>query len=235
MKKLAIGIAVAIVIIGGGVLLLRSPPVAHAIAAAAEWARGAGMVGVVGFVIVYILATLLFLPGSILTIAAGFTYRLGWGIALVVPTSLVAATLAFSVGRTLARGKIERRFGTGPKFKAIDRAIGQRGAIVVALLRLSPVFPFVVLNYVLSITAVKPWTYVAASAIGMLPGTVLYVYLGSLAGTAAEAASGGAGGVGLRLGLLAAGLVATAVVVVIVAKLARRELGRSGATSNEHA
>ena len=95
----------------------------------------------------------------------------------------------------------------------------------------APVFPFVVLNYVLSISKVETRTYIAASAVGMLPGTTLFVYLGSLASTAAEAARGGAGPSGVRLALLAAGLVATVAVVVIVARLARRELARTGATT----
>lgn len=233
MKQLALVIAIVLVVLGGGALLLRSPPVAHAIAAAAEWARGAGALGVIGFAAGYIIATVLLLPGSVLTIAAGFTYGLGWGVALVVPSSLVAALLAFVIGRTLARDRIERRFGNGRKFKAVGAAVAQRGAFVVALLRLSPVFPFVALNYVLSLTKVKPSTYLAASALGMLPGTVLYVYLGSLASTAAEAASGGRSGGSLQLALLVAGLVATAAVVVIVARLARRELRRAGATADD--
>ncbi|MBA2542059.1 MAG: TVP38/TMEM64 family protein [Deltaproteobacteria bacterium] len=233
MKKLVIGIVVAVALAVGGVLIARSPAVAGAIAAAAEWARGAGAIGVIGFVVVYVIATLVLLPVSVLTIAAGFTYGLGWGIALVIPTAIVSASLAFFVGRTLARRAIERRFGGDRRFKAIDAAVEKRGAFVVALLRLSPVFPFVALNYVLSITKVKARTYVAASALGMLPATILYVYLGSLASTAAEAARGGSGTSGTRLALLVAGLVATAVVVVVIAKLARRELSRTGAASSE--
>lgn len=233
MKKLVIGIVVVVVLAVGGVLLARSPAIADATAAAAEWARGSGALGVIGFVVIYVLATLVLLPVSVLTVAAGFAYGLGWGVALVVPTSIISASLAFVVGRTLARGTIERRFGTGRKFKAIDTAVEKRGMFVVALLRLSPVFPFVALNYVLSITKVKARTYVVASALGMLPGTILYVYLGSLASTATEAARGSSGTSGTRIALLVAGLVATAVVVVVIAKLARRELSRTGAASTE--
>ena len=229
MKKIFLGIAVAIAIVCGGILLVRSPAVAKTIAAAAEWARSAGVVGAVGFAGVYVVATAFLMPASVLTILAGFTYGLGWGLALVVPTALVAATVAFGVGRTLARDRIERRFGQGRKFQAVDAAVMKRGGVVVALLRLSPLFPYAILNYVLSITKVKTGTYVSASAVGMLPGTFLYVYLGSLASSAAEAVSVDKGIGGLRTALLVAGLVATTVVVVVVARLARRELSRYGA------
>ena len=230
-KKLAVGGAIALVLVAAGAAVTRSSLVASAVASATGWARGAGPIAAVAFVCAYIVATVLFVPGSILTIAAGFVYGLGWGTLLVVPTSTVASIAAFLVGRTFLRGRIERRFRDAPEFRAIDRAIERRGGLVVALLRLSPVFPFVALNYALSITKVNTGTYVVASALGMLPGTVLYVYLGSVASTAAEAASGGAAPGGLRIALLVAGLVATVLVVVVVARLARRELDRAGATS----
>lgn len=210
-------------------LVVRSPQSTEAIASATEWARDSGAVGIIAFVGAYVIATVLLLPGSVLTVAAGFTYGLGWGIVLVAPTAVLSATAAFLCGRTLARARVIRRFGANRRFQAIDRAVEQRGAVIVTLLRLSPVFPFVVLNYVLSVSKVKTKTYVVASALGMLPGTTLFVYLGSLAGTAAEAAHGGAGPSTARLVLLTGGLVATIAVVVVIARAARRELARAGA------
>lgn len=221
-RKLVVAAALAIAI--AGIVLARSPTVATTIATAADWARGAGALGVAAFVATYVIATVALLPGSVLTIAAGFTYGLGWGVVLVIPTAVISATVAFVVGRVFARERVTRRFGGGRRFQAIDAAVERRGALVVGLLRLSPVFPFVVLNYLLSITKVNTRAYIAASALGMLPGTFLYVYLGSLAGTATEAASGGGGPGALRFAMLAAGLVATILVVVIVTRLARREL-----------
>ncbi len=223
-RKLGLAL-VGVIAVVAVALALRSPAVAEVVAAGAAWARGSGAVGVVAFVLAYVIATVFMIPGSVLTIAAGFTCGLAWGVALVAPTATLAATIAFLVGRTLARERVIRRLGPDRRFQAIDRAVEHRGAVIVALLRLSPVFPFVVLNYLLSISQVRTRTYVIASALGMLPGTVLYVYLGSLAGTAA------AGPSTARLALLAAGLVATVAVVVIVARAARRELARTGATS----
>lgn len=227
----ALAVLVGVVAVAAIAVALRSTAVTDAVAAGTEWARSSGTVGVVVFVAAYVIATVLLIPGSVLTIAAGFTYGLGWGAVLVAPTAIVSATVAFLVGRTLAREGVTRRYGRDRRFQAIDTAIGQRGAIIVALLRLSPVFPFVVLNYVLSLSKVSTRTYVVASALGMLPGTILFVYLGSLAGTAAEAAHGGAGPSTARIALLAAGLVATIAVMVIVARVARRELARTRAVS----
>ena len=231
-KQVAIGIGIVVAIGVAGAVLARSSTVAGAVASAQTWAREAGAIAVVAFVVAYIVATVLFLPGSILTIAAGFIYGVGWGTLLAAPTATVAATVAFVAGRAVGRAPLARRFGEGAQFRAIDAVIETRGALVVTLLRLSPIVPFVVLNYVLSLTKVKTRTYVVASAVGMLPGTILYVYLGSLASTATEAASGGAAPSGLRLALLAAGLVATVLVVVVIARLSRRELARAGATSD---
>jgi uncharacterized membrane protein YdjX (TVP38/TMEM64 family) len=114
--------------------------------------------------------------------------------------------------------------GASPRARAIDAAVEREGWKLVLLLRLSPVFPFNVLNYALSLTRVPFGTYVLASFIGMLPGTALYVYLGSLAPAAAQlgpaAAAGGAG----RTAVYAIGLLATVAVVVVATRLARRAL-----------
>lgn len=230
MKKLGAGLVTLIAAVAIA-LVPRSLALTEAVAAGTQWVHNSGGMGIIGFVATYVIATVLLIPGSVLTVAAGFTYGLGWGVVLVVPTAILSATIAFLVGRTLARDRVTRRFGKARRFQMIDRAVEQRGAAIVTLLRLSPVFPFVVLNYVLSISKIRTKTYVVASALGMLPGTTLFVYLGSLAGTAAEAAHGGAGPSTARLVVLAAGLVATVAVVVIVEGAARRELARRGATA----
>src|SRR5207245_1117774 len=108
---------------------------------------------------------------------------------------LIAATLgsaaAFLVSRYLARGAIERRLANIPRFAAIDRAVGAEGRKIVFLLRLSPVFPFTLLNYALGLTQVRFADYLVA-AIGMLPGTVLYVYAGQAIGDVTALAGGDA-------------------------------------------
>jgi len=193
-----------------------------------EWIHGAGALGVLVYALAYVLATLLLLPGSILTLGAGFAYGPVWGTLLVSPISVVAATLAFVLGRTLAKSWVSRRMEQHPRFAAINDAIGASGFKIVFLLRLSPIFPFNLLNYALALTRVPLREYVLASFLGMLPGTFLYVYLGSLVTNASELLSGrrppsGAWGQILYWG----GLLATLVVVLLITRIANKALSRA--------
>ncbi len=190
----------------------------------AERARQAGAIGVLVFFVVYVISTVALLPGSILTLAIGFAYGPVWGLAIASPASVAAATCAFLLGRTLLRGWAERRVANAARIQAIDTAITREGFKLVALLRLSPLFPFSLLNYALSLTRVRLGTYVLASFIGMLPGTALYVYLGSLAPAAAELSSAARSGGTLRIVIYTVGLVATVAAVVIGTRAARRAI-----------
>lgn len=200
-----------------------------------DWMRAAGPLGAMVYAAVYVLAAVFMFPGAILTAAAGFAYGPLWGTLLVSPVSVLAATTAFLLGRTVARGWITRRTAADPRFRAVDAAIGQHGLKIVLLLRLSPLFPFNVLNYALGLTAVGVRDYALGSAIGMLPGTVLYVYLGSLVGDVAAAARGTAEASAARTALSVAGLVATVAVTVVVTRLARRALAAELAQSSADA
>ena len=193
-----------------------------------EWARGAGLAGAVAYGAVYVLATVLALPGSILTLGAGFVWGVVLGTLLVSPASIIGATCAFVLGRTLLRRRIEGRVRASPRVAAIDEAVARNGFKVVLLLRLSPILPFNVLNYGLGLTRVRLRDYVLGSALGMLPATILYVWIGSLVTTAAElgARSASGNGRGAKLALFGLGLVATAVAVALIARAARRVLGK---------
>ncbi|MDQ3440364.1 MAG: TVP38/TMEM64 family protein [Planctomycetota bacterium] len=190
----------------------------------AEYARETGPTGVAVFFAAYVASTVAMLPGSILTLAAGFAYGPVWGLALASPASVTGATCAFLFGRTVLRGWAQRQVDRSPRVRAIDAAVEREGFKLVLLLRLSPLFPFNVLNYALSLTRVTLGRYVLASAIGMLPGTALYVYLGSLAPAAAELSAATRGGSSTRTALYVVGLLATAVVVFIATRAARRAL-----------
>jgi uncharacterized membrane protein YdjX (TVP38/TMEM64 family) len=193
-----------------------------------EAIRGAGAVGVAVFAIAYVAAAILLLPGSVLTAGAGFAYGPLWGTLLVSPVSVVAATLAFVLGRTVARGWIARRIAGNPRFATVDEAIGESGFKIVLLLRLSPLFPFSLLNYALGLTRLSLRDYVVASALGMLPGTVLYVYLGSIVTSASELAAGGGEGAGASRSILYwGGLAATLAVTWLLTRIARRALVRT--------
>jgi uncharacterized membrane protein YdjX (TVP38/TMEM64 family) len=190
----------------------------------AAWVESLGAWGPVVFVLGYAAAVVAFAPGSLLTLAAGAIFGLARGVAYVFVAAVLGSSAAFLVARYLARGAVERRLAGNPRFAAIDRAIGAQGRRIVFLLRLSPVFPFNLLNYALGLTRVRFADYFVASA-GMLPGTFLYVYYGKLAGDVAALAGGApvprdAG----YWAVLALGLVATVAVTAVVTRIARRAL-----------
>jgi uncharacterized membrane protein YdjX (TVP38/TMEM64 family) len=192
-----------------------------------SWVAGKGIWGGVIYGLAYTVAVLLFVPGSVLTIGAGLVFGLLWGTVIVSVASTAAAALAFLIARYLARDRVEALAKRNEKFRAIDQAIRDKGWRVVALLRLSPLVPFSVSNYLYGLTPVSFGPYVLASWIAMLPATVLYVWIGA-AGKAAADAGGGQGKSPMEWALLGAGLVATAVVTVMITRTARRQLAQRG-------
>ncbi len=216
--------------IGAGLLVAtlivaaRFLPVGDALMAFEHRVEELGAWAPILYGIAYVVAGLLFVPGSVLTIGAGVLFGLLWGTVLVSIASTTTAALAFLIARHLARSRVEHVATRNDKFQAIDGAIREKGWKVVGLLRLSPLVPFNLSNYLYGLTAVDFRHYVLASWAGMLPGTILYVYIG----VAGHAATMGDHGPGLAQWLLlGAGLAATAVVTVMLARTARRELARS--------
>lgn len=186
------------------------------------WIEGQGIWGPVVFALGYVLATLLFIPGSLLTAAAGFVFGLGQGSLIVIVSATLGANLAFLLGRYAAREAIEKRLEGNRKFQKIDQAIAREGRKVVMLLRLSPVFPFSLLNYGLGLTGVGFRDYLIA-CVAMIPGTFLYVYYGYTAKSLAELAGGSDRGTGQWVFLMV-GLLATLAVTAVVTRIARRAL-----------
>jgi uncharacterized membrane protein YdjX (TVP38/TMEM64 family) len=194
---------------------------------ALEWIKGLGPVGSIAFIGIYIIATVAFLPGSILTLGAGFIFGVIQGSALVFLGATAGATLAFLVGRYLARAWVSRKIEGNQQFAAVDRAVGKEGLKIVLLLRLSPVFPFNVLNYGLGLTGVSLKDYVLAS-VGMIPGTVMYVYLGSLVGDLATLGAGEApSNPVVTWAIRIIGLLATVAVTLYVTRVARKALAEA--------
>lgn len=205
-------------------LLAVGRSLAGQVLAFAQWVDGLGAWGPAVFVAGYVLATVAFVPGSLLTLAAGALFGLGEGVAWVFLSAVLGSAAAFLVARHGGRALVERRIQGDPRFAAIDRAVAAQGRRIVLLLRLSPVFPYNLLNYALGLTRISFRDYVLAS-VGMLPGTLLYVYYGAVAGEIASLAAGARPERGpLDYALLGLGLVATLVVTAIVTRIARRAL-----------
>ena len=189
---------------------------------ALDWVGQLGPWGAVIFIAIYVVATVLFVPGSVLTLGAGAVFGVVWGSVDVSIAATLGATCALLVGRYFARDAIARKIEGNERFAAIDKAVANEGWKIVGLTRLSPVFPFTLLNYAFGITRVKLGHYVLASWIGMMPGTVMYVYLGSLA----KAASGERTRTTGEWMLYGVGLLATVVVTIFVTRIAKQALAK---------
>ncbi len=195
------------------------------------WVGQRGAWGYVIFIIAYAVATVLFFPGSVMTIGAGLTFGLWRGFAVVSAGATLGAALAFLVARYFFRDRVVKLAKDNPKFAAMDEAIGEKGWKMVALLRLSPLLPFNVSNYLYGITKIGFWPYLAASWVGMLPGTFLYVYLGAAGKEASRGESGGPG----KWVLFAVGLFATIVVTIWISRIAKKALPRTAESKSEPA
>lgn len=227
--RIVLGGLMAAAIIAGLALL----PVNEYLGRTLEWVRSMGVWGPVFLAAVYTIACVFFVPGSVLTLGAGFLFGVVRGTIAVSVGSVLGATAAFLVGRTLLRGWIEKKITAYPRFQAIDRAIGQEGFKIVLLVRLSPIFPFNLLNYAFGLTRVSLGRYVLASWLGMLPGTLMYVYVGSALKSLAEVAAGTAEGGTVQSAFFVVGLVMTLVATVVITRVAKRALDEAVDTHTE--
>jgi len=217
--------ASAVAIVVCVVVLVRLLPVEQAVQALQGQVDRLGVFGPLVFAFAYVLAGLLFVPGSALTIASGALFGLVWGTAIVSIASTITAAVAFIIARYFARAAVQRVALQDRRFAAIDRAIGTGGWKIVALLRLSPAVPYSLGNYLYGLTSIRFWPYVLASWVCMLPGTFMYVYIGRLGAQGLRAAGGGSEAVGYgKAALMVAGFAATVMVTLYVTRLARRAL-----------
>jgi uncharacterized membrane protein YdjX (TVP38/TMEM64 family) len=232
MRSSRIRIIAGLVLVALIVVLTTVLPVKEYLVWFLGWAQANGPLGAVLLGLLYIPACLFFIPGSLLTLGAGFAFGVVWGTIAVSCGSVLGATAAFVAGRTLARGFIEQRVASSPSFAAIDKAVAEQGIKIVLLTRLSPIFPFNLLNYAYGLTRVRLRDYVLASWVGMFPGTVMYVYLGSAVKNVADLAMGKVqGGTGQTV-LFFVGLAATVAVTIYVTRVAKRALNNAVAESN---
>ena len=212
--------------IGAGALLLAIGlgwyllPVGLWLGALRDWLVGFGWLGVAAFAAVYIGAVILLAPGALLTIAAGFAYGF-WGLPIALTAATASAALAFLVARHLARDSIREMIEAHRNIAAIDRAIAAEGWKIVLLLRLSPLVPFNLQNYLFGITAVPFGPYVAATLVGIAPATTVFVAIGALGEVALDPGNG-------KWAIFGGGLLATAAAIVLVARKARALLRETG-------
>ncbi len=194
---------------------------------AMETVKDLGWLGYLVFAVLYVAATVLFLAPTILTLGAGAVYGVVAGTVLVSVSSMLGACTAFLLGRYLAREAIAGKVEGNVKFKAIDDAVRKQGWKIVGLTRLSPIFPFSLLNYMYGLTPVSFRHYFFASWIGMLPGTVMYVYLGTAGESLVTLGAEGRERTTGEWALFAVGLVVTIIVTLFVTRLASKALSEA--------
>ena len=236
MKPPRLGkIALAATLLAAAAALILLLPAREFLIALVERVQAFGIWGLLLLGALYVPVCVLLLPGSVFTMGAGWLAGLLWpnapGLAVAAGTlvascgSVAGATAAVLLGRSFFRERIARKTASQPKFQALNAAAAREGLKLVLLVRLSPVFPFNLLNYALGLTQVRIRDYVLGSWIGMLPGTVLFVYLGTSVSTLTLAVTGAEGGGGwARTALLLLGLLATLALVIWVTRLARQTL-----------
>ena len=196
------------------------PGLALRLAEAGHWAP-------VLFIGVYVIATVAFIPGSVLSLAAGALFGLWRGVLFVFLGAVLGSSLAFGVARRFARRRVTRWLERDARMAAVSEAVGGQGLRVVLLLRLSPIVPFNLLNYALGLTEVRFRDYLIGS-VGMLPGTFLYTYSGKLVGDVVTVVAGVAAPRSpAYYSVLITGLAATAAVTIVLARTARAALATS--------
>lgn len=219
--------AIAAALAGVVIYSNRSATLPRLLQQTLDWVAALGVRGQVLFVLSYVVATVLLIPGSALGLGAGALFGVVRGSMLVSLASTLGATCAFLLGRYLARDWVAKKIEGRATFAAIDKAVANEGWKIVFLTRLSPIFPFTLLNYAYGLTRVSLRDYVLASWIGMMPGTVMYVYLGSLA----RAGVANRERTPTEWALYGVGLIATVAVTVVVTRIARRALAKRTASA----
>jgi len=171
------------------------------------------------FLAAAVVGTLLMVPAWIFPVAAGAAFGWAWGAAIAVVAGAAAAQAAYFLSRHAIRGRVERRAKRVKAFKAVDKAMKKAPFKVVALMRLSPVLPSGLKSYLMGLTCVRPLPYATASALGTLPGTLLKAWIGD---EGREALSGGSAA---HWAVFGVGIVATVLIMLVIGRYARRELG----------
>lgn len=220
----------ALVLLVAFFLAVRQLPLAGWLDAITEPIRSLGPWGPVAFAGIYIVATVLLIPGSLMTLAAGGLFGVALGGAVVSVASTLSAGISFLLARYLARNRVQHRIAESPKLAAVDEAIGREGWKIVGLMRLTPVVPFGLLNYVCGVTSIPFWKFLLTSWVAMLPGTLMYVSLGAVGKEAVSEETASFETWALRV----LGLVATIAVTVYTSRLAKKALeGKAGLRDGE--
>ncbi len=207
----------ALLLLAGVALAFYLLPLAQWLQVLREAILSLGWQGIFLYIGAYAVCALLLIPSTALGLLAGSVFGLGTGVLAAAAGSNLAAWTPFLLARTVLRRRVEEWARARPRFQAVDAAVDDGGLPVVLLVRLSPVFPYTILNYLMGLTRLPFWKYAVGSVLGMLPGNFVFVYMGTLPTVAAEQSPG-------ILALQVAGLLATLAAMIVITRLARRKL-----------
>jgi uncharacterized membrane protein YdjX (TVP38/TMEM64 family) len=205
---------------------LYALPFAEWIVAVGDWSERHPVAGPVIYVACVAVATILFLPGSVSMMIAGFLFGVAPGFLYAAAGIAFGAQGAFLTGRRGARRWIEKKVAGNKRLEAIEKGLREEAFLIVVLTRLSLIIPFNVLNYAYGITSVRSRTHFIATTVGMLPAVALYVYLGTLARDVGQILSGDATPQDLGYWIAAAGIAAIVVLTWAIHRMASRALAR---------
>lgn len=217
------GFAVVLIIMAAGIYAL---PLADLLAELLEWGQQHPIGGPITYIVFVVVATVLFLPGSMTMMIGGFLFGFVPGLLYAAIAIPLGAQSAFEFGRWVARPWVRRKAAENRRMRAIESALREQAFLVVVLTRLSLVMPFNLLNYVYGATAVRGRTHLFATAVGMLPAIALFTYLGTLARNLGQILSAEAAPPELAYWLLGAGLIVIFAVVWVIQRTAARVLER---------
>jgi uncharacterized membrane protein YdjX (TVP38/TMEM64 family) len=179
-KATVVQAVVALLVVGALVYVAHSAPFLGAVEGTEEVVRRWGAMSIVIYPLLVMAATVLFLPGGLLSLGGGFFFGLWWGTALVLAGNLLGAAAAFFVGHKLGRRFVRKRILRDPRWAALDGAIARHGPRIIFYSQLNPLFPTSLFNYLYGITKVRFRECMKWVALGRLPGIFLYCYLGTL-------------------------------------------------------
>ncbi len=185
-----------------------------------DFIRYPGVANVAAAIAAYALLSLAMLPVWPITIVIGSIYGIWHGLLVAMPASVGGATAAFVLGRSVLRDWARRRMARWQRLEAISRAVADQGGWIVFLLRLSPIVPFNFLNYALSVTDLRLSVYIMSTVLGILPATIVYLYLGSVTAAVARGTTYNAWEMTLYVG----GFVVTALAIWLVGRAVRRRV-----------
>jgi len=198
-------------------------PITDYIASGLTWIEQNQSTAWIVFILMYAAAIVLLLPALVFSLSAGYLFGIAKGWMIVVVAATLGSCISYLVGQTFLREWVLGKAENMKNFSNLDTAVANKGFLIVFLTRLSPAFPFSLINYVYSVTKIKLPHFALATFLGIMPGSLLYVYAGSAAKNLQDVLSGNVE-IGGSQGLLVVGLIATLLVTILVTRIASKAL-----------